>query len=98
MLLQEIIGIIVTNTVTGGLLLFVFSIYKKKIEDSSSEIKKVEAKVDEVVSNYLTRFEDVKTLIMDNDKEILGKISELHTQVATISATCSVVNHMPRRD
>jgi hypothetical protein len=45
----------------------------------------LEVKQAEIVGNYISRFDDVKTTINTTEKNILEKISEVNIQIANIT-------------
>jgi hypothetical protein len=81
---QEIISIIITNATTAGLILFIFGVYKKKVEDVVEDVEAIK-------NNYLTRFAEIKDLIIDNDKIVMGKLHDLENKLTAVQTTCAFI-------
>lgn len=75
--------------VIGSLITILLGIIGKLIWDWKIGVdrkqKELQAEQNEIKSNYISRFDDIKTKINDTEKNILEKISEVNVQVANIT-------------
>jgi hypothetical protein len=83
-LAQEIFTVLIVNTPTVTLLLFIFNIYKKKVEQT-------EKKVNEIEHNYLERFREQSELIIMRTDKVMEKLGELSTDVAVVQSNCFLI-------
>ncbi len=56
-------------------------VYQSNKSATHARIKRVEAKQDEIVDNYLSRFYQVNKNISETKSEILEKLHQLHIQI-----------------
>lgn len=88
---EQVIITIVSNSVVAALIIYIFNIYKKRIEDNSKANVETNVKVDEIVDNYLSKFQEIQTLITKNDKEIMRELSEVKTEVKVMQAKFELI-------
>lgn len=97
-LAQEIFTVLIVNTPTVTLLLFIFGIYKKKVEQTEKEVK-------EIKTNYLDRFGFVQELIekKHNDlmvklnDDVMVKLGELSKDVAVMQSRCYLIQDSKKK-
>lgn len=98
--MEQHINVIITILSNSGVIvcvLYIASMWKDRIEANTKNIQITNAKVDEVVGNYLSRFEEIKTIITKNNKEEMEELSGIKTDIAVIQSTCRITEELKHR-
>lgn len=69
----------------------------KKFTETNKRADNIKKEVDEIRSNYLERFDEVKTLITDKHEETLNQLSEIKSAVASQAAVCKLIQDQKRK-
>lgn len=94
--MTQIIEIIIGNTVTAALVVFIFNVYRTKVDQNTKDIS-------DVKTNYVARFQaverritdmeqSIRNLITERDREYLEKLHLISEQLGQVKVTCALIH------
>jgi methyl-accepting chemotaxis protein len=75
------------ETIISALFFLVIAMFAYWLKRSDQRITKLEERLDEIVKNYLDRFDEVKETIHSTSENINRNIAEVNTGLKTISVS-----------